>query len=86
MASFVAEQLAPFKDADVDEVAVRIHPKLVFEYQLPFSPASLVESQISEEVAAQNFYLAETLSTCHSEAYLVFDLRNAAESCAVSQV
>lgn len=68
LTSFVAEELAPFKDADIDEVAVSIHPELVIEYQLSLAPASLVESQIAEKVAAQNSYSAETLSTCHSEA------------------
>ena len=68
LASFVAEELAPFKDADVDEVAVGVNPELVFEYQLPFSPAGFVEGQISEKVTTEYSYPAETLPTCHCEA------------------
>ncbi len=68
LTSFFAEKFAPFKDADIDEVAVSINPELVIEYQFSLAPASLVESKIAKKVAAQHSYSAESLSTCHSEA------------------
>ena len=70
LASFVAEELAPFKDADIDEVTVGVNPELIFEYQLPFSPAGFIESQISEKVTTQYSCPAETLPTCHCETKL----------------
>lgn len=67
LAPLVAEELAPFKDANVDEIAVGVDPELIFEYQLPLSPARLVEGQISQKVAAQYSHSTETLPTCHCE-------------------
>lgn len=68
LASFLAEEFAPLKDADVYEVAVGVNPELIFEYQLPFSPAGFVEGQVSKKVTTQYSYSAETLPTSHCEA------------------
>jgi hypothetical protein len=54
LSSFVAEKLAPFQYTDVEEVSVGVHKELVVGNQLSFLPASLVERQIAEEVAAEN--------------------------------
>jgi len=42
-AALVAKELAPFQNADIEEVTVGIYPKLVLEYKFAFPPARLVE-------------------------------------------
>ena len=66
LASVLTEEFAPFEDANIEKVTICVNPELVIEYRFVFSPASLVEGQISKKVAAQYSYLAETLLTFHS--------------------
>lgn len=40
----IAKELAPFQNADVEEVAANVHPKLIAEYEAPILPSCLVES------------------------------------------
>ena len=50
---FITEELAPFQNADIKEVPVRIYPKLALKYKFALPPASFVEGWIPEKVAAQ---------------------------------
>lgn len=66
--SLVAEELAPFQHADVEEVAVGVHKELVVGNQRPFLPTGLVEGQIAEKVAAEDADSPKKLPTCHIDA------------------
>jgi hypothetical protein len=64
-ASQVTEELAPLKDGDVKEVAIRVDPKLFVASWLANLVPGSVERQITKAVAAEYSKPTKTLAASH---------------------